>query len=212
MFSSFGRNHNWVPINLLRNQNVFPNFLASCSIKLLITLSVTGIANLPSPNARKMKVVSFAFGIQIYLEQVFNSFMISLTPKAKYSSSFRFYQSFGCFSFTPQCCLLIAQLAIKWIQKYICLNFAFIYIYMCVYVCVCAYVYINIDNDKYIINMQILFRYILYIFLLFNSHSLGPKHRCYVHFPNSHLKNSRFVVHIQAHPIKMDNMKWLQTH
>ena len=45
-----------------------PNFLAFRSIKILIVLSVTGILNLPSPNARKMKL-SFAFGIKHILSR-----------------------------------------------------------------------------------------------------------------------------------------------
>lgn len=57
-----------------------------------------------------------------------------------------------------------------------------------------------------------IYEYIFIFFILFNSHSLGPKQRCCVHLPNSHLKSNRFAVHIQTHPIKMDNIKWLQTH
>ena len=75
MFSRFTVAENTTGFQLISCQiRTFPNFLASCSIKILIMFSVTGILNLPSPKCQKTKV-SFAFGIQLYLQYRFSTYL-----------------------------------------------------------------------------------------------------------------------------------------
>ena len=132
---SCSRKHNWISGNLLPNENRFPIFLASCSIKVLVMPPLTEVLNLTPHNARKLKV-SLASGIQLHLEKVLKFLRIFLTTKANYSSSLvlflvmwnlwflQFY-----LDFKKRVGFLRTQLTIKWIQKHCCLNLPFMFIY-----------------------------------------------------------------------------------